>query len=170
MRTLHTILLSSVLILAGCQTTNDAKQAATIPTETAALPQTTASKSAEEAGIRDLVENFGKRLQAVSLLSANAPEDMQEQYSQFVSPALLDTWMNDVSKAPGRMVSSPWPDRVEINTLTREGSDRYMITGSVVEITSVEVVSGGVAARIPVRMVVEKEQGHWLITEYAEER
>ena len=132
--------------------------------------QTTASNLTEEAEIRYVVENFGKRLQAVSLQSPNASQEMKEQYSEFVSPALLETWMSDVSKAPGRIVSSPWPDRIEITTVTKEGSDKYVITGFVVEVTSMEVVSGGAAAKIPVRIVVQKSQARWTITEYAEKR
>src|SRR5574341_1551535 len=141
--------------------------ACSIPPTTSAH---TSSNTAEEAEIRDLVENFGKRLQAVPLLSSNAAQEIQKQYSEFVSPALLDIWMNDVSKAPGRIVSSLWPDRIEITTLAKEGSDRCVITGFVVEVTSMEVVNGGAAAKIPVRVVVQKGQGRWLITEYAEER
>lgn len=116
------------------------------------------------------MESFGKRLQNVSLLSADAAQEMQEQYAEFVSPTLLETWMSDVSKAPGRMVSSPWPDRIEITTLTKEESERYVINGFVIDLTSVEVVGGGVAAKTPVRIVAQRFQGHWLITEYAEER
>ena len=146
--------------------------APTIPTTT--LTQTTASNAAEEAEIRNLVENFGKRLADVGLLAPDAAQQMQKQYSEFVSPALLEMWMNDVlkapdTKAPGRMVSSPWPDRIEITTLSKEGPDRYEITGFVVEITSTEIFNGGAAAKIPVRIVVQKSQGRWLITGYAEE-
>lgn len=83
---------------------------------------------------------------------------------------LLEMWMKGVRKAPGRTVSSPWPDRIEITTLAKEGSDRYEVTGFVVEVTSVEVANGGAAAKIPIRMVIQKDQGGWLITEYAEEQ
>jgi hypothetical protein len=34
----------------------------------------------------------------------------------------------------------------------------------------VEVVSGGAAAKIPVHILVQKVEGHWMITEYEEER
>ncbi len=131
--------------------------------------QTTVSDAGEEAAVRDLVENFGKRLQTVSLLASDAAQEMQRQYSEFISPTLLETWMKDVSKAPGRIVSSPWPARIEITTLARETPDRYVIDGLVVEVTSVEVVNGGAANKIPVHIIVEKDQGRWLITEYAEE-
>ena len=150
-----------VLFLANQQ--QPAKNLETVPI------QTTVSHAAEEAEIRDLVGNFGKRLQAVSLLAPDAAQEIQDQYSEFVEPALLETWMNDVMHAPGRIVSSPWPGRIEITTLSKEGSDRYVINGFVVEVTSLEVANGGAATRIPVRIVVQNDQGHWLIAEYAEE-
>src|SRR5574341_746655 len=173
-----TLLVTVSLVACSIPPTTSAhtsSNTATVPivtrtTPTSTPPQTTANNTAEEAEIRDLVENFGKRLQAVPLLSSDAAQEIQKQYSEFVSPALLDIWMNDVSKAPGRIVSSPWPDRIEITTLAKEGSDRCVITGFVVEVTSMEVVNGGAAAKIPVRVVVQKGQGRWLITEYAEER
>jgi len=124
----------------------------------------------EEGAVRYVVESFGKRLQDVSLQSPNAAQIIGEQYAEFVSPELLETWMKDVSKAPGRVVSSPWPDRIEINSLAQEGAARYAVTGFVVEVTSVELVNGGAAVKIPVRIVVEKREGRWVITDYAEER
>jgi hypothetical protein len=139
----------------------------------APVPVSTATATAavdEDAQVGDLVETFGRRLQAVALLAPDAAEQIQTQYAGLVSPALLKIWMEDTSKAPGRMVSSPWPDRIEIATLVSETADRYVIDGFVVEITSAELASGGVADRIPVHMVVERQQGHWLITGYAEGR
>ena len=124
----------------------------------------------EEAEIRALVDNFGKRLQLVSLLAPTAAQDLQNQYAEFVSPTLLDAWVSDVSTAPGRMVSSPWPDRIEITGLSREAPDRYVVDGFVIEMTSMEIASGEAANKIPVQLVAEKVEGRWLITEYMEER
>lgn len=154
--------LLATFALAAC--TTPASASTPIPTSSPATNNTD-----EETEVRDLVENFGKRLQMVSLLAPNAAQDLQKQYSEFVSPALLETWMKDVSNAPGRMVSSPWPDRIEITTLTKEAPDRYVIDGFVVEITSTEVASGEAANKIPVHIVVERDQGHWLITECTQE-
>jgi len=132
--------------------------------------QTTANDAIEEAQIRDLVKSFGKKLQTVSLLSADAVQEIEKQYSEFIVRNLLNAWESDVSKASGRLVSSPWPDRIEIATVEKIDSDNYEITGFVVEVTSVEVVSGGAAAKIPVHILVQNVQGHWMITEYEEER
>jgi hypothetical protein len=122
----------------------------------------------EEAAIRGLVEQFGRSLVRVALLAPDAAKQVAEQYEPYVSPALLEAWAGDVSTAPGRVVSSPWPDRIEIRTLTRERSDRYVVTGLLVEVTSAEVASLGAAAKIPVRAVVQFSEGRWIITEYAE--
>jgi len=130
---------------------------------------TIVSNADEETEVRNVVENFGKRLQMVSLLAPTATEDLQTQYAEFVSPTLLGTWANDISQAPGRMVSSPWPDRIEITTLTKETPDKYVIDGFVIEVTSTEINSGEAADKIPVHIIVERNLEHWLITEYTEE-
>jgi len=157
---------SSVSTVGGNTTTISSANSTT----TAAPAQTMIRNTSDETEIRDLVTNFGKRLQNVSLLAQDAAQEIQNQYSEFVSPTLLEVWTKDVSQAPGRMVSSPWPDHIEVTTLSKKASDRYEITGSVIEVTSTEVVNGGVAARIPVRMTVQKDQGSWYIAAYTEER
>ena len=174
-KTWATIILA-VVILAACATPPATK----IPSETAAVSpvviasetavpvQTSAGDTQEEVEIRDLIQRFGKQLQKVSLLAPDAAQQIKDQYAEFVSPTVLGIWMNDVSRAPGRMVSSPWPDRIEIATITKEGTGKYAISGDVIEVTSVEMTSGGAAAKIPVRLIVQKEQGHWLITGFVE--
>jgi len=148
---------------------NETATTVLIATPTSISAQNTASNEGEKAEIRDLVANFGKKLQAVSLLAPDAAQEIQNQYSQFISPTLLEMWMNDISKAPGRKVSSPWPDHIEITTLSKEDSGSYELTGYVIEVTSMEVSNGGAAARIPVHMIVQKNQGRWYIAEYIEE-
>jgi hypothetical protein len=124
----------------------------------------------EQAQIRELVENFGKRLQNVSLLSPAAGQELEQQYSEYVAPALLEIWSNDVASAPGRRVSSPWPDRIEIISLERADANTYEISGHVVEVTSNEVVNGGEAGRVLVHIVVKRSNGGWWITGYSEEQ
>jgi len=138
----------------------------TIPT--AAPTQTTTSLAAEETAIRTLVENFGMKLQNVSLQAPDAAQEIEQQYSEFVSPVLLDRWIKDISKAPGRIVSSPWPDRIEITTLSQTDPDTFDITGNVIEVTSTEVGSSAAAARLPIHIVVQRAQESWLISDYAE--
>lgn len=117
--------------------------------------------------IVSVVEDFGSKLQLVPLV---APEDevaksIQENYSGLVAPALIEKWTNDPQNAPGRVGSSPWPDRIEILKVDRVSKDEYEVKGNIVEITSVEIINGGAAAKRPVTLVMKKIDGHWLISE-----
>jgi len=174
MKTLFYILgggvLTTLLVVTLVLANPPSKNSDIAPVQTPAIHITPTGSVAEETEVRDLIENFGNRLKDVSLLAPDAAEQIQNQYSEFVSLSLLEMWMSDASKAPGRLVSSPWPDRIEITTMSKEDADQYEITGNLIEVTSTEVNNGGAAARIPVRIVVQKGQGHWLITEYTEER
>ena len=163
------VLLTTLLVVALILANHSTKNLDIAPTQSPVSDITT-SNAAEEAAVQDLVKSFGKRLQAVSLQAPDATQEIQDQYSDFVEPALLESWMNNIAEAPGRIVSSPWPDRIEISALSREDSDRYVVDGFVIEVTSLELANGGAAARIPVRITVRNDQGRWLISEYAEER
>lgn len=119
-----------------------------------------------EAAVRALVEEFGRRLQMVSLLAPPdvVKEGMQEQYGELVSPDLLASWQADPENAPGRLTSSPWPDRIEIEKVEEAPGGSYQVVGYIVEVTSVEKASGGAAARHPVTLTVAKVGDRWLIT------
>ncbi|MFC0214962.1 hypothetical protein ACFFK0_21360 [Paenibacillus chartarius] len=146
------ILLSFSIALTGC----------TIK-ETPAPVQAEAPQSettAEEA-VRSLVESFGGKLQRVSLL---APKDvvsksMQEHYGDLVSQELLTQWQSDPEQAPGRMVSSPWPDRIDVQSTQKVSEDVYRVKGLVIEITS----KNGIAAKRAIVAEVKKINNRWLI-------
>lgn len=117
--------------------------------------------------VANLVENFGKKLQLVSLL---APKDiliksMQENYGNFVTLELLSKWESDPLNAPGRLVSSPWPDRIDIQSVKQISKDSYEVKGEIIEITSVEQKSGGIAAKRPITLTVKKIDDRFLITD-----
>ncbi len=144
--------LMALFVIAACSTVTPTTQ-----------PNAPEAQSAE-ADIRILVENFGERLQMVSLLAPDASSQIEQQYGDFVSPDLLQAWMADPSAAPGRLTSSPWPDRIEISEIQAQGPDQYLVTGMVIEITSAEEINGGVAAQYPVQITVSNVDGIWLIT------
>ena len=120
----------------------------------------------EEQDVRKLVEDFGKELQKVSLL---APEDLliqsiKENYGSFITPDLLQKWLDDPQSTPGRMVSSPWPDHIDILDMEMNDKNQYTVNGEIVEVTSTELENGGAAARRPVTIIVRKIDGRWLIS------
>ncbi|HWQ89024.1 MAG TPA: hypothetical protein VN374_03525 [Desulfitobacteriaceae bacterium] len=124
-----------------------------------------ANDEADKKAVASLVENFGKKLQMVSLLAPSdiVRQSMQDNYGTLVTPALLEKWQNDPQNAPGRMVSSPWLDRIEILTNEKSAEGSYEVKGEIIEITSVEQSSGGVAAKRPITLSVKKIGNSWLI-------
>ena len=119
-----------------------------------------------EVEIRALVESFATRLQEVSLLAPDAAEQIREKYAGFVSEELLAAWMADPDKAPGRLVSSPWPDRIEIDSVVAQPDGSFLVTGSVIEITSTEVGTDQAAAEYPIEATVSSVDGNWRITNW----
>jgi hypothetical protein len=119
----------------------------------------------ERAAVTALVEDFGSRLQAVSLLAPKeaVQKSIRENYGDLVTPALLAGWLDNPAGAPGRELSSPWPDRIEILSVTKAAGDEYKVKGEIIEVTSVEKVNGGAAQRRPVTLTVKKTGERWLI-------
>lgn len=118
----------------------------------------------------DLVRRFGGRLSRVSLLAppAELRRSIRDAYGPFVTAPLLEAWLRDPSTAPGREVSSPWPDRIEVRAVRRVGPGEYEVTGDVVYVTSVEAAGGGAARRERVALaVVRAGDGEWRIAGYA---
>ena len=108
---------------------------------------------------------FGSKLQNISL---QAPKDLlnksiEENYADFVTPTILEEWMKNPKKAPGRNLSSPWPDRIEILSIEESAKDTFEVKGEVIEITSMAKVNGGIAGKRPISLMVEKINERWLI-------
>jgi hypothetical protein len=126
--------------------------------------QQPADANSEDA-VAKVVQDFGKKLQEVSLLApaAAVQKSMEESYAQYVSPSLLQKWQKDFQKAPGRLGSSPWPDHIEITAVTKVSDGQYIIKGKIIEITSKEQKKGGIAAQKIIDLVVRKINDKWLI-------
>jgi len=127
-------------------------------------PQENAQEThdSDAAAVANLVEDFGRKLQAVSL---QAPKDtleksMQENYGAYVSPALLEKWLNDPLNAPGRLTSSPWPERIETKSIEKLSESAYEVQGEIIEVTSAEEE---IAEKRQIKLGVEKIDGRWLI-------
>jgi len=122
----------------------------------------------QSGAVRDVVTQFGSQLKNVSLLVPDAANQIKTQYQNYVTGNLLAQWMADPSHAPGRLTSSPWPDRIEITAISSAGTGSYTVTGNIIEITSSEVLSGGAANLIPVTMTVSNDNNQWKISAFQE--
>ncbi|WP_158309861.1 hypothetical protein [Desulfitobacterium dehalogenans] len=66
-----------------------------------------------------------------------------------MTPELLQQWQADPQRAPGRMVSCPWPDRIDILTTEMHAIDQCTVHGEIIEVTSLEMVQGGAEIKYP---------------------
>ncbi len=112
---------------------------------------------------RSTVEEFGEAMQQVSLTAPNATSTMATHYAPFVTPALLENWQANVKSAPGRLASTTYPARIELQSITKLGSG-YIVNGEVVYLTE-----GAEAGRSQVILQVIPEEGRWLIAAYEEQ-
>ncbi|MDD4358509.1 MAG: hypothetical protein PHY30_01690 [Candidatus Pacebacteria bacterium] len=114
----------------------------------------------EENDVKSLVENFGKTLKNVSLLSPTASQDIEENYKDFIAEGLLNKWKEYPSGALGRLTSSPWPEQIDIANIKKVNSNNYVVYGDVIKMTSTGKSEGE-----PIELNVQKANGRWLITE-----
>ncbi len=158
-------LAAVILLIAGCGRHEGAAPApAAAPASVTSSPAMAAS--ADKLAVRKVVERFGAQMQKVSVLAP--PDAMRPQlkkvYGDVLTPALLQAWLEDPSKAVGRKVSSPWPAGIDVAHVDCPTANRCQVQGQVRYVTSNEVEHGGVAARRPVRLQVERSNGNgWRI-------
>jgi len=120
----------------------------------------------DEQDVLILIEVFGEQLKKVSL---SAPKDVistsiEENYSDYVTSELLQKWQDNPQSAPGRTVSSPWPEGIDILRMEMENKHQYTVYGNIVEVTGDEFKKGEIAAKRAVEMVIKKVNDDWFIS------
>lgn len=127
-----------------------------------------ASDACDEPAVRDVVERFGRALQQVSLLAPDTQREgrMRAHYGPLVTSALLDQWLREPAAAPGRETSSPWPARIEIDSIAPGAGGACAVYAGVAYATSADP-DGDAALRAPVTLQVLRN-GEWRIAEYRE--
>lgn len=124
-------------------------------------------KRDEKAEVTALVENFGSKLKEVSLSDPGevVSQEIETIYAPFVSSNLLLDLTNNPARAPGRDVSSPWPEKIEIISMEKLDSHTIQVKGKIVYMTSVEMTQGGNAGETPIMLWVRNynANGAWLI-------
>lgn len=119
----------------------------------------------DEDAIKDLVTQFGSKLQNVSLLAnkKDIKKSMDENYRDFVTEELLSEWINEPMNAPGRLTSSPWPDRIEIIKIKKLKDNTYNVKGEIIEITSEEKDKNEAVSKRSIALILKKMDNRWLI-------
>jgi hypothetical protein len=135
--------------------------------ERAPAAHTDAARSCDSPDVREVVERLGQRMKQVSLLAPDSivVREIQQAYAPLVTPDLLEAWISEPARAPGREVSSPWPERIEIRSIESAGTGLCRVEGEVVYATSAERTRSGVSIRKPVVLSVRSADG-WRIGAY----
>lgn len=121
--------------------------------------------SGSEAEIRSLVTEFGTKLHMVSLTAPSSTvfQSIKENYGPYISEGLLEGWEMAPERAPGKSTSSPWPDRIEIFTVTRDAEDNsYDVQGMVIEVATEK--GGEAVSQYPIALKIRNQDGRWVIT------
>lgn len=134
-----------------------------------AAPEPDADTSAaqcDEVAARGVVGQLGERLKDVPLLAPDSTlsASIREAYEPLVTPELLSEWLATPADAPGRHVSSPWPDRIEILSVTAAAPGTCLVEGNVLHVTSADTTAAG-ALRSPVQVTVRDRDG-WRVSAY----
>lgn len=155
-----------LMVFAGCNVdnTNSTSSISTSDNTSRNIASGVTDEDHKKAVISQ-VEGFGKKLQMVSLL---APADimrqsMQDNYSGYVTPELLAKFQSDPLNAPGRLTSSPLPDRIEVLSTEKISEGLYKVEGKIVEVTTTGETSDADINR-PITLEVKNMGGQWLIT------
>jgi hypothetical protein len=130
------------------------------------LPATpSVSSNAEESAVRNVVTEFGAKLQMVPLLASTTARKaaMESQYGPYVTPELIAAWAPEGSEALGRYASSPWPEKIDIVEVRPEGKN-FVVEGNVIEVVPSGATSTEAAAVYPITLTLEQRSGQWLIT------
>lgn len=120
----------------------------------------------DKKAVTALVEGFGQKLKDVSLLASaeDLKKSMNENYGSYVSSDLIEKFLSDPLNAPGRLTSSPWPDRIEISSADKTSDGVYKVEGVIIEVTSAEQGTSNAADKRAITLEVKKTDGKWLIT------
>ncbi len=112
---------------------------------------------------------FGTKLKNVSLLNDDAALNaaIEEQYGPYVTAPLLADWKTNHAHVPGRHTSSPFPDRLAVESMTTQGTSR-IVNGEVILVTNDEKAGESVDTVPFVAQVVQTSAG-WKIAAYQEE-
>ena len=130
-----------------------------------AFAGTVSSLTPDEQQITAALTAFGAQEQNVNVMAADASSTIAAIYAPYVDPALLAQWESDPTSAPGRVVSSPWPDHIQITSVTPQGAG-YIVDGELVFMTNSETGQVGNAGTTPVVVQIEKENGGWMIVAF----
>ena len=122
------------------------------------------NRSRDIAQVTQLVTTFGASQKSISPVgpATSTSHDIQSGYGPLVTSQLLEQWEADPAHAPGRLTSSPWPERIVIDSISPQGAG-YSVSGHTIMTSET-----GESSQVPVVMLVVRENAEWKIAVYQE--
>lgn len=119
----------------------------------------------DEQFVHQAVSDFGGCLKSVEL---DVPRQdiiaaMGRGMKRFISDRLYREFVQDTSKIPGRITSSPWPESIQIDSMQKIDNASYLVSGKIILMTSDALAQGGNAGETPITLTVKNVSGTWLI-------
>ena len=126
---------------------------------------TTPPNPADINAIYQVVGEFGARLKDVVITTSdqNVITAVDFNLKQLITDRPYQVFVQDKIRIPGRYVSSPWPERIEINSIQMLDSGSYTVNGSQVVMTDDTVAHSGNAGETPITLTLRKVNGIWLV-------
>lgn len=119
--------------------------------------------------IYHVVGEFGARLKDVEMTAPNQNviTDVGFNLERLITNRLYQEFVQDTSRIPGRYVSSPWPEGIEIVSVQRLVSGSYTVNGNQIAMDSDALAHGGNAGETPITLTLKKVNGAWLVDDVA---
>jgi len=126
---------------------------------------TTPPNPADINAIYQVVGEFGARLKDVVITTSDQDVITAVDFNlkQLITDRLYQVFVQDKIRIPGRYMSSPWPERIEIASLQMLDGGSYTVHGSQVMMTDDTVAHGGNAGEEPITLTLKKVNGIWLV-------
>lgn len=163
--------LAATIALAACSSHNESPQAPPpepgVASARSGVPANAPASvsAAPERAVRAMVEQFGRRMQTISVLAP--PEDVRGElpktYGKLITPELMATWKAHPDQVAGREGSSPWPTGIVIHDVACDQAAKCRVNGKVDYITSNEVEHGGVFMRRAITLDLTHTEAGWRI-------
>jgi hypothetical protein len=121
--------------------------------------------AADINAIYQVVGEFGARLKDVVITTSDQDVITAVDFNlkQLITDRLYQVFVQDKIRIPGRYVSSPWPERIEIASVEMLDSGSYTVNGSQIVMTDDTLAHGGNAGESPIMLTLKKVNGIWLI-------
>jgi hypothetical protein len=126
---------------------------------------TTQPNETDINAIYQVVGEFGARLKDVVITTSDQDVITAVDFNlkQLITDRLYRVFVQDKIRIPGRYVSRPWPERIEINSVQMLDSGSYTVHGNQVVMTDDTVAHGGNAGETPITLTLKKVNGVWLV-------